>query len=82
MLSSSELRSLSTEVSSILTYDIFYTYIQPELKDQCENRKKLFFKVCRVAESERSTHNTLWPSTDSCSVVVYVMDIIAGSVRV
>ena len=82
MLSSSEVRSLSTEVSSILTYDIFYTYIQPELKETRENRKKLFFKVCRAAESDRSTHNALWPSTGSCSVVVYVMDLIAGSVRV
>ena len=51
MLSSSELRSLSTEVSSILTYDIFYTYIQPELKEVRENRKKLYFKVRGVAES-------------------------------
>ena len=54
MSSSIGLTPLSTEVSSILTYDIFYTYIQPELKDQRENRKKLFYKVCRVADSERS----------------------------
>merc|ERR1719191_748593 len=37
-------------VSSILTYDIFYTYIQPELKDQRENRKKLFYKVANNQE--------------------------------
>merc|ERR1712159_516900 len=37
-------------VSSILTYDTFYTYIQPELKDQRENRKKLFYKVANNQE--------------------------------
>ena len=54
MLSSSELRSLSTEVSSILTYDIFYTYIQPELKEVREGRKTLFYSVRGVAEPDRT----------------------------
>merc|ERR1719456_418925 len=37
-------------VSSILTSDIFYTYIQPELKYQRENRKKLYFKAANGQE--------------------------------
>merc|ERR1719271_2249483 len=32
-------------VSSILTYDIFYTYIQPELKEARETRKALYYQV-------------------------------------
>jgi Na+/proline symporter len=38
-------------VSSILTYDIYYTYINPELKYQREKLRKIFFKVIGGAKT-------------------------------
>merc|ERR1719231_1726621 len=38
-------------VASILTYDIYYTYINPELKYQREKLRKIFFKVIGGAKT-------------------------------